>query len=139
MVVSKFERDLLSAAQPLTDTFADLGDEIRTNNFESFGLFLVLDINTSQDVQIRAMAKHTANSADEFAIPIRTVSSSDVKIQDEVIELNDDVDQKVILQVDTDYIMPYVQIQVRAGTVGGTPGEITSAVIVRSQKVPGTY
>ena len=140
VVVPKFERDLIQAAQALTGSWVDLGDEIRTNNLDSFGVFIDLDVNDSQDVRFRALCKHTQNDTDEYFLPIRTITASDVKIQDEYIEFNDDTDQKTIIQVKTDFVVPYVQLQVQAGTVGATPGDITSATLTRSQRAhAGTW
>jgi hypothetical protein len=63
----------------------------------------------------------------EYVLPIKTVSSSDVKIEDEYFELNDDANQNVIIEVPLNGVVPVVQFQVK-DAAGGT-GTIDSAVV----------
>lgn len=121
---------LISAAQDLTANWVDLGGEISTENVQHIGIYINLDINNSQDARVRLLAKHTSAGTDEYNLPIRTVSASDVKVEDEYIEFNVDADQKMILEFDLDGIVPFCQIQVQAGTVGATAGQIDSAYYV---------
>jgi len=115
-----------ATAQNVTSNWADLGSEIRTEGYSKLGLYLNVDINDSANIRIRALAKRESAGTDEYCLPIETVSSSDVKIEDEYMEFNVDADQKVILSVQLDRLIPWVQIQVQAGTVGQTAGQIDS-------------
>lgn len=120
---------LISAAQNLTGAWADLGSEVKTSGFQHLGLWLNVDINDSSDVRVRVLAKHTEAHADEFSLPIKTVGASSVAIEDEYFELTDDADQKILIGVDLDGIVPVIQIQVMAGTLGATAGQIDGALV----------
>jgi hypothetical protein len=125
----------VAAPQNFTAAWADLGGEIRIyeksdkrHNFSTIGLFLNLDINDSTDLRIRALAKHTEAGADEYVLPIRTVSASDVKVEDEYIEFNDDANQKVLIEIDTSGLIQVVQFQIMAGVLGaGVAAQVDSA------------
>ena len=120
---------LISAAQDLTASWVDLGNEIDVRDSESIGVWVDLDINSSQNARIRALAKQSIGAAKEFVLPIRTISASDVKLEDEYFEFNVDADQQMILAIDTDELIPFIQMQVMVGTVGGTAGQIDSAEV----------
>lgn len=118
---------LISAAQDLTANWVDLGGEISTENVQNIGLYLNLDINDSQDARVRLLAKHTSGGTDEYTLPIRTVSASDVKVQPEYTEFAVDADQKMLVAAVLDAIVPFCQFQVQAGTVGASAGQIDGA------------
>lgn len=112
---------LISAAQTITGSWADLGPEVGVGGAKWAGIFLNVDIDTSVNIRVRVLAKHTEDHADEFSLPIKTVGSSVVLVEAEYFELNVDSDQKIMLSVDLDRLVPFIQVQVQAGTVGGTP------------------
>lgn len=95
-------------------------------------VWLNIDINDSQNVRVRAVGKLSKNAANEYNLPIKTTSSSQVTIQDEFMEFNDDADQKVLLEIVTNGLIPFVQLQVEAGTVGASAGQIDEADITFS-------
>lgn len=117
--------------QDLTANWADYGSEISMQGFSRLGLFLTLDINDSLNVRVRVLAKHTNAGAEEYNLPIKTVSSTDVKIEPEYIEFNTDADQLVILEVDTNLIVPICQVQISAGTAGATEGQFDASYITK--------
>lgn len=120
---------LISSAQDFTAAWVDLGGEIEVNGARWLGLWLDVDINNTNNPQVRVLAKHTANHASEFSLPILTVGASDVKVEEHYIEFNVDADQKVLLSFDLDRVIPYIQVQIKAGTVGATAGQIDAALI----------
>lgn len=120
---------LISSAQNLTGAWADLGGEIGTSGVRFFGLWLNVDINDANNPRIRLLAKHTESHADEFSLPIHTVGTSDVKVEDEYLELNVDADQKLMVSWELDRLVPFVQVQVMAGVAGATPGQIDAALV----------
>lgn len=126
-------QQIIAAAQPLTAAWADLGSEYRVAGALFAGLYVELDINDSVDARVRCLAKHALAHADEFVLPIRTISASDVTVQDQYIEFNDDADQKMILGVDLDGVIIYAQFQVQAGTVGASAGQIDDAWLVTAR------
>jgi len=115
---------LLGASQDLTGSWLDCGDEIFCSGYDAVFLFFTIDINDSTDIRIRALGKHTSTGAEEYNLPIKTISSTVVSIDDEYFELANDSDQLVIVQVQTNRGIPYLQVQIEAGTVGASCGQI---------------
>jgi hypothetical protein len=114
----------------MTGTWADLGSEYQLGGARACAVYVNLDINLSNNAQVRFLAKHSSAHADEFVLPIRTVSASDVKVEDEYVEFNTDADQNMILSVDLDGCVLYGQWQARVNTVGGTAAQIDDAWMV---------
>lgn len=123
-----------STAQDLTTSWADLGSEISMLGYDSLGVWVNLDINSSVNPRIRALAKLDSAGTDEYYLPIQTISSSDVKVEDHYIEFNEDSDQKIILEIETSGHIPYIQLQVQTETVGGTAGQIDGCVVTKRLK-----
>lgn len=98
-------------------------------NFTRLGLYLNLDINNTANARVRALAKLGKNDISSFLLPIKMVGASDVKVEGEYFEFNIDADQLMVLGMETEGLVPYVQLQVMAGTVGVTPGQIDAADI----------
>lgn len=117
---------LKATTQDLTASWVDIGSEIQTEGYKQLLLWVNLDINSSNNARIRVLAKRANAGADEYVLPIKTIGTSDVKIEDEYFEFNDDADQKMVIPIDLDNLIPWVQVQVQAGTVGATAGKIVS-------------
>ena len=118
---------LLATPQVLTGSWANLGGEQDTSGKSSIGLFVVLDIQSSGDARVRALAKHTSGG-DNFVLPIKTVGSGSVAVEAEYIEFTNDADQKMLLSWDLDRIIPYIQFQVSVGSVGSTGGNLEAEI-----------
>ena len=121
-------QQIISAAQTVGTAWADLGSEYQLGGAQTCALYLNLDINDATNARIRFLAKHASSHADEFVLPIRTVSASDVKVEDEYIEFNVDADQNMILSADLDGCVMYGQWQVQVAT--GTAAQIDDAWLV---------
>lgn len=119
---------IIAVEQAFTDSWVDLGDELDVRGMDIVALWLELDVNDSEDMRVRAQAKH-ASGAIEYSLPIRIVTATDVRISESVIEFSNDQDQKIIVGCRLDGIIPIVQFQIQAGTPGLTPGQVDSAVI----------
>jgi len=126
-------QQLVTSAQDLTAAWVDLGSEYEVAGARFVGVYVNLDINSSSDARIRFLGKHTGAHADEFVLPIRTVGASDVKVEDEYIEFNTDADQKMLIGADLDGVVMFLQVQVQAGTVGVTAGQIDDAWMVTAR------
>lgn len=123
---------LIAAAQNFTAAWADLGGEIPTAGCTHLGVWLNLDVNDSINMRVRALLKHTMAHADEFPGQVRVLSASDIKTQPAYIEVDTDADQMLLVSVPLDGHVPYVQIQIMAGTAGATPGQVDSAYTTKS-------
>lgn len=119
--------ELISAPQNLTSGWVNLGEPIDMTKASRLGLYIKLDINDSLNPRVRAMAKRGKNDIDLWELPIRTVGASDVKVEGEDFEFNVDADQNVVFSIATEGVVPFIQIQVQAGTVGASPGQIDDA------------
>lgn len=118
---------IVDVPQTLTGSWVDLGREFRTDRKEKVSLWLDITINDSENLRIRILGKLNLATADEYCLPISTVSGSEIDIQDEYNELSDDVDQKIVVNVLLEHLIPVIQWQVQVGTVGATPAVINSA------------
>ena len=125
--------DIITAPQTLTGVWADLGLPIETLNYSFFSPYIVLDINDSKDVRIRARAVYESGG-DDFIVPLQTIKKDRILLSDYFFEIDVDVDQNIIAPFEIDQTFPLVQIQVMAGTVGAVPGEITSAKYVQGYR-----
>ena len=121
--------EIVAAAAPqnLTAAWVDLGDELFVQGAEWIALWIVLDINDSQNARVRLLAKREADGANEYSLPIRTVAAAVVLIEPEIKEFNTDVDQSIALSWRLDKSVSWVQFQVQAGVVGATAGQIDLA------------
>lgn len=119
---------LISSAQNFTGSWADLGSEIAVNGFNSIGLWLNIDINDSVNTRVRLIAKHTTAGTNEYSLPLKDASATEVSVVGEYYEFTSDADQKIVLSWDIDNVIPIVQFQIQAGTAGASPGQIDDAV-----------
>lgn len=70
----------------------------------------------------------TISGDKEYYLPIRTVSASDVKVEDEYIEFNVDADQNAILEIDTNKVVNFIQLQ--AQDSNNSDGQLESVYLV---------
>ena len=120
--------DLLAGSTTtVTASWVDMGSEITTGGADHIGLFIDFTINSTNNFRVRALAKHTSADTDEYTFPIRAVSASDVKVEDEYIEFNVDTNSKFVLSWDLNCVVPYAQFQISAGTVGTTAAVVNDA------------
>jgi hypothetical protein len=125
---------LITAAQSMTTSWADLGSEIDCRGYNSLGAWLTVASGSSNDFRVRVLAKHTYAGSEEYNIPIRTVSASDVKIEPEYVEFNVDQNQLMVVAWDTDNIIPYTQLQISCSATGSVSGQVTAAYITKGWK-----
>lgn len=125
-----YSSPIKTTAQDVTASWADLGAELTCEDCKTAAFWFKVDINSSQNVRLRVLGKHTSGG-DAYTLPIRTVSASDVKIESEYFEFNVDADQNVVIAATLDGVIPFVQLQVMAGTVGATAGQIDSVYMTR--------
>jgi len=125
--MSLVNENLTTQAQDFTAGWVDLGGEIPTETFKALGLWLIVDINDTLDARFRVLAKHTSGGADEYVLPIKTETATVVNIEDEYCEFQTDEDAKRVFSFALDEIIPFVQVQIQAGTAGETEGQILSS------------
>lgn len=104
--------------QGLTNTWANLGGVISVKGANKVTLWIELDIGSSQNARVRAVAKMTADATDVYSFPIESVNASDIKVEDEYYEFNVDADQLMVLEFDMNDSIPYIQFQVQDSNGG---------------------
>lgn len=122
---------LITSPQTLTASWADLGNPIivNTSNYAFFTVWLGVTVNTSINIQCRALADIDGTIKD-FPLPIRNVLPNKVRVDRlEYINIEDGiVSGKIpLLQFEVDKSIPLIHVQVRTDTVGGTAGTIDTA------------
>jgi len=129
---------LLSAAQNLTDTAADVGGELYVRRAKWVRYFVTVDINDSNNVRFKFLAKHTSAGAEEYVIDPAQILAANCGLStgsalfnipaaaadDTCIEVSQDADALYCIRVPVDNSFDYLQLQTYAGTVGGTAGQI---------------
>ena len=124
---------IIAAAQNFTDVWVELGPEIPTAGCTHLGIWLDLAINNSNDMRIKALAKHTAAGPNEYDLPIRVLSATDVKVEPGYIEFNQDANQKVLMSVPLDGVIPFIQFQIKVGTLGApTAAQVVTAYTTKA-------
>lgn len=113
------------SAQNVTTGWVDHGAEITTNGAHTLDLWTVVTHTNSVNVRVRVLGKHTATTGAEFLIPIKNISSSDVKVLGHYYELDSDATQNMLLDWDVSGI-PYVQVQIQCETVGAVADTVSS-------------
>ena len=116
---------IIDTPQTITETWADVGSEIPTNNFSFFTSYIDLDVNDSENVQLRYRAVFE-EGGDDYIIPLKTIKRITVKLDDFSYEVNSDTDQKFVLEEEIDDTVSFIKLQVRALTAGTTPGRLVS-------------
>ena len=113
------------AAQNVTTGWVDLGSEITTNGAHTLALWTVVTNTDSVNDRVRILAKHTGSTGAEFTVPIKTISSTDVKVQGHYYELDTDETQNIVLDWDVSAV-PVVQVQISCETVGAVADTISA-------------
>ncbi|MDX9797710.1 MAG: hypothetical protein RBT05_02520 [Bacteroidales bacterium] len=103
--------ETLVTAKDLTDSYADFGAEIDMRGYTKLGVWVIADVNDSENVNLKTLVKHTSAGTDEYEIEasggvkaLWTTGASDFKTYYEF----------------TIGAAPFVQLQAIAGTVGAT-------------------
>lgn len=123
---------LIPSAQTVTASWADMGSEQDVSKSRRTGLWLNLDINGSNNVRVRALAKLGGGAVLEYPLAIKTVGTTDIGIIGGYYEFTSDTDQQAYLEVETNGLIPIIQWQVIAGTLGSPAAIITNADVTYS-------
>ncbi len=110
--------EVLVTAQDLTDAYADYGSEIDMRGYNRLGVYIITDVNDSQNVKLQVLGKHTPEGTDEYTID---------GIAEKDLWTTSGTDSKIYYEFDIKTI-PYIQLQAKAGTVGTTPGDLSIVI-----------
>ena len=99
-------------------SFAKAGHRIDTRGCKSICVWTNLDVGTSVNVTIKPLAFATKSSTAAYELPIKSVAASKVNVEDEVYEFTVDADQKVILEIETNKVIPFIEIHAKDDSNG---------------------
>lgn len=122
---------LISSPQNFTASWVNLGAEIPMFGFNTLKLFLTFDKNDSTDMRVRVLEKHESAGVEEYPGIIETLGTSVISVEPAYWELVNDVDQLIPLPYKTDGTVPYIRVQIQAGVVGTTAGQVDAAYYVK--------
>ena len=129
--------ELLSVAQDVTTNWEDCGlilnTCVETGSSNNLAYLIDLDINDSEDVRFRIIGNWNATTSLDYVFSIYDIKSTMVSVSPEYAELSLDADQSIVLEFQTSGI-PYIQLQVQAGTVGVNPCSVNSVHVVGTWK-----
>lgn len=118
--------NLTTDPQNFTTSWDDLGGEIDTECIQALGIWLDIDINDTNDAEVRIVARHTAGG-DNHTLPLDIITATVVNEEDEYIQFITDEDAKRFRSWTLDKIIPCVQVQIKCGTVGASAGQVLSS------------
>lgn len=125
--------ELISSSQTLTTSFADLGGEIDMRGLDQLGLWLEVDINQAEDVEIRIWHKHTSGGTEEYReIYLGSPSGNITTINLNDYQVGADSDQFFKINIPVSATSPFIQVQAREATDGGTDADIDTAYITKA-------
>jgi len=119
-------KTLKGTTQDFTASWVDYGPEVSTDGFDCMSIWLNIAINDTQNARLRILSKHTSGG-NEYVHSIEAITASVVNTEDEYFEFTTDEDAKRVIEVILDVVIPYVQVQIQAGTVGATAGRILAS------------
>ena len=124
-------QSILDSAQDVTDSWVNLGDAIDCRGFLYLGIWPVVTINNSSKVRIRALAYPTSDQINMYNIYLNIILSTKIELERAYYEIKNDASQRGIIQICTNNIIPFVQLQVQAKTVGATAASIDKIYATR--------
>lgn len=128
---------LLEESQDVTNEWVDCGLVVNTcsesGSSNNLAFLIDLDINDSTDVRFRIIGNWNDTTSLDYVFSIYDIKANVVNISPEYAELTSDTDQSIVLEFQTAGI-PYIQLQVKTGTVGVLPCSINSIYVVGTWK-----
>ena len=118
--------DLKATPQNFTASWVDYGVEIGTDGHDRISIWTDLDINDTKNARMRLVGRHT-KAGDDYDFLIKTIYDTHISVKNEYLEFATDADGKSVISFELDEIVPFIQVQIQAGTVGATAGQILSS------------
>lgn len=124
--------------QILTNSWVKIGATQNVKGYTCIGLYLDIDINDSEDVQIKIVGRRDDDDTVEFLLPVYEVTVEGlIDYAGTYFKLSKNEDQSLIIKTNTDNLIPFIDIYVKVGTVGGTAGKIKSLDISKAWSLGG--
>jgi len=121
---------LFQQTLPLTTSWQKIGTQIDMRGYTTLGLYLNLTINNSQDVQIKIVGRTSSTDVVEYLLPVYAVTvANKIEYYPTYFELGSDIDQNLIIQANTNNLIPFVDIYMQVGTLGATAAVVNNAYV----------
>lgn len=110
-------KDLISSAHTLSASWTAVGSAIENPGLNSDGIFDLLGIitsatvNNSSNIRFRTRFSNTSTGTTKRTYVIKTVGTSEVKLEDLYYEFNDDADVDTVFEMS---VLPFRYIWVEA-------------------------
>ena len=114
--------EVLVTAQDLTTSYTDFWAEINMSGYNCLGVYIITDVNDSENVNLKVLGKHESGGVDEYEIDGLLAKS---------LWTTWAADSKLYYTFKTDGTIPFLQLQAIAGVLGTTAGNL-SIVITKS-------
>lgn len=128
---------VITAAQTLTFvSLQDVGSEIPCQGYKYAYIYMTTTIQQSSNLRLAIMAKHESAGAEEMPLDdgFVTISGTTVTAPSTAalpyFEQTEDVNADLLIKVDLNNCVAYLQIQAYAGTDGGTDGTIDTCDVI---------
>jgi len=128
--------DITIESGEATAVFMPLGAEIRVEGTQYLAIYATVDINSTQDMRLKATARIESGKTDYVIDHSQILYSRDTVAADKsYIEIANDEDQNLMWLIPV-YGYAYIQLWLSAGTVGATAGQIDALYYQNIRGVP---
>ncbi len=124
---------LITSPQEFTSGWLNIGREYDTRYVLMVALWLDVAINLSEGLQVRILAKHTADHANAYSLPIRAIAPDVMNLSGEFGKLTANNDQQLIVSWDLDGLIPAIQFQIKADVVGSRAASMDSCILTMAR------
>lgn len=137
---------VLTQAQTLTTSWADVGSEINTQGSSVLGVWATITQNDAQQVRFRLLPKRESNGTLEYLFmqgvsQTSTTMTNIDTLQPHYFEVVDAANgsakvtaRHIFIPFELYHLVPYVQLQVQVASSTGTAGNINSVYITEGLK-----
>ena len=118
---SQIERKVVeTSAQVVDSTWTDVGDLIEMWGYTKIGIWMDVIMSHSGYISIRALAKLGKDDTSEYPMSIKSIGESDISINDGELQLNKSDLNRYLFVIDSEGVIPYLQLQIKSDVVGDT-------------------
>lgn len=112
--------------QTVTNSWVDFGSEYSYDRSAIVRLYLKVTINDSSGVKLRVRGKI---GSDYYSLITKSIQvDGGIKVYADYIELGNDADQNIVIPIEIDNLIPTLQVQIMADTVGASGATISCKI-----------
>lgn len=125
--------DVIINPVSFTDQWTDIGYMIRSKDSLSLAFWLDISVNDSTDIRFRPVVYLKESTDDFYLLPTEEIYTGVNKFYPKYYQLQKIEDQRILFQVNTGNMIPFVSIQIYDATSGfsGTRAVINSIKVTQ--------